>query len=51
VWRNLTFDARPCADAVLDDLDLVPRVVHIAGYNLLSLTRASAVVNCQSALM
>ena len=29
---------------------LVPRVVHIAGYNRLSFTRASAVVNCQSAL-
>src|SRR5271166_6302477 len=29
---------------------LVPRVVHIAGYNLFSLTRASAVVKCQSAL-
>lgn len=22
VWQNLTFDARPCADATLDDLDL-----------------------------
>ena len=22
VWQNLTFDARPCADASLDDLDL-----------------------------
>lgn len=22
VWRNLTFDARPCPDATLDDLDL-----------------------------
>lgn len=22
VWQNLTFDARPCADALLDDLDL-----------------------------
>jgi len=30
--------------------DLVARVIHIAGYSLLSLTRASAVVNCQSAL-
>ena len=29
---------------------LVPRVVHIAGYNLFSFTRASAVVKCQSAL-
>src|SRR4029077_8728865 len=29
---------------------LVPRVVHIAGYNRFSFTRASAVVNCQSAL-
>ena len=29
---------------------LVGRVVHSAGYNLLSLTRASAVVNCQFAL-
>src|SRR5208337_3406682 len=29
---------------------LVPRVVHIAGYNLFSLTRASAVVKCQSPL-
>jgi ATP-dependent DNA helicase RecG len=23
VWQNLTFDARPCADATLEDLDLV----------------------------
>lgn len=23
VWRNLTFDARPCSDATIDDLDLV----------------------------
>ena len=30
---------------------LLPRVVHIAGYSLFSLTRASAVVNCQSALV
>lgn len=30
---------------------LVPRVVHIAGYSLFSLTRASAAVNCQSALV
>ena len=29
---------------------LVTRVVHIAGYNRFSFTRASAVVNCQSAL-
>jgi hypothetical protein len=29
---------------------LVARVVHSAGYNLFSFTRASAVVNCQSAL-
>jgi hypothetical protein len=29
---------------------LVPRVAHIAGYNLFSFTRASAVVKCQSAL-
>jgi hypothetical protein len=29
---------------------LVPRVVHIAGYNRLSFTRASVVVNCQSAV-
>src|SRR5471030_2617167 len=29
---------------------LVPRVAHIAGYSLFSLTRASAVVKCQSAL-
>jgi RNA-directed DNA polymerase len=29
---------------------LVPRVIHIAGYSLFSLTRASAVVKCQSAL-
>ena len=29
---------------------LVPRVVHNVGYNRFSLTRASAVVNCQSAL-
>jgi hypothetical protein len=27
------------------------RVIHIAGFSLLSLTRASALVNCQSALM
>ena len=31
-------------------LELVPRVVHSAGYNRFSFTRASAVVNCQSAL-
>jgi len=30
---------------------LVPCVTHNAGYNLFSLTRASAVVNCQSALV
>ena len=30
---------------------LVPRVTHIAGYSRFSLTRASAVVNCQSALV
>jgi hypothetical protein len=30
--------------------ELVPRVVHIAGYSLFSFTRASAVVNCQSVL-
>ena len=30
---------------------LVPRVIHIVGYNLFSLTRASAVVNCQSAVV
>jgi hypothetical protein len=30
--------------------ELVPRVAHIAGYNLFSFTRASAVVKCQSAL-
>ena len=29
---------------------LMPQVVHIAGYNRFSFTRASAVVNCQSAL-
>src|SRR5476649_2120995 len=32
------------------DHALVPRVAHIAGYSLFSLTRASAVVKCQSAL-
>ena len=30
--------------------NLVPQVVHSAGYNPFSFTRASAVVNCQSAL-
>jgi hypothetical protein len=30
--------------------DLVPRVAQIDGYNRFSFTRASAVVNCQSAL-
>src|ERR1700730_13560925 len=30
---------------------LVARVVHSAGYNLLSFTRAFAVLNCQSALV
>src|SRR3979490_3153202 len=30
---------------------LVARVVHNAGYNLLSFTRAFAVLNCQSALV
>src|SRR6476646_7620145 len=30
---------------------LVARVAHSAGYSLFSLTRASAVVNCQSALV
>jgi transposase len=29
---------------------LVPRVVHNVGFNRFNLTRASAVVNCQSAL-
>ena len=29
---------------------LVPRVIHTAGYSRLSLTRASALVNCQSVL-
>jgi hypothetical protein len=29
--------------------ELVPRVVHGDGYNRFNLTRASAVVNCQSA--
>jgi hypothetical protein len=29
---------------------LLARVAHIAGYSRFSLTRASAVVNCQSAL-
>jgi hypothetical protein len=33
-----------------DLFGLVGRVVHSAGYNLLSFTRASAVVNCQLAL-
>ena len=32
------------------EVQLVPRVVHSAGYNRFSFTRASAVVNCQSAL-
>ena len=31
--------------------ELVARVVHSAGYNLLSFTRAFAVLNCQSALV
>ncbi len=35
---------------VTADGSLVLRVVHSAGYNRFSLTRASAVVNCQSAL-
>jgi hypothetical protein len=30
---------------------LLPRVAHIAGYRRFSLTRASVVVNCQSALV
>jgi hypothetical protein len=30
---------------------LVPRVVQNAGYNLFNFTRASPVVNCQSALV
>ena len=34
----------------LEAAELVPRVAHIAGYNLFSFTRASAVVKCQSAL-
>jgi hypothetical protein len=33
------------------DGKLVARVVHSAGYNLLSFTRAFAVLNCQSALV
>jgi hypothetical protein len=33
-----------------DAVVLVPRVFHSAGYNLFNLMRASAVVNCQSAL-
>ena len=32
-------------------LTLVARVVHSAGYNRLSFTRAFAVLNCQSALV
>jgi DNA replication protein DnaC len=32
-------------------IELVARVVHSAGYNLLSFTRAFAVLNCQSALV
>jgi DDE family transposase len=36
--------------AIPDHTTLVPRVAHIAGYNLFSFTRASAVVKCQSAL-
>jgi Resolvase, N terminal domain len=38
------------ADLSKRGIGLVPRVVHIAGYNLFSFTRASAAVKCQSAL-
>ena len=34
----------------LEAAELLPQVAHIAGYNLFSFTRASAVVKCQSAL-
>jgi hypothetical protein len=52
-------DEGPCVDIMEiskpDDLgdiaNLVPRVVQNAGYNLFSFTRASPVVNCQSALV
>src|SRR5260370_912685 len=47
--RTRTF-ARECNEEFELVYPLVPRVVHIAGYNLFSFTRASAVVNCQSAL-
>ncbi len=40
----------PCA-AYDQGIYLVPRVIHITGYSRFSLTRASAVVNCQSALV
>ena len=39
------------AQTLIAQLALVPRVVQSAGYNLFSFTRASAVVNCQSALV
>ena len=41
-WTDLAYEVKEDAR--------VPRVVHIAGYNRFSFTRASAVVNCQSAL-
>jgi error-prone DNA polymerase len=40
-----------CVNASRWDCTLVPRVIQNAGYSLLSLMRASAVVNCQSALV
>ena len=42
---------RALKDAVAGVDKLVARVVHNAGYNLLSFTRAFAVLNCQSALV
>ena len=38
------------AELAAAQVNLVGRVVHSAGYNLLSFTLASAVVNCQFAL-
>jgi hypothetical protein len=40
----------PRARDLMRKVRLVPRVAHIAGYNLFSFARASAVVKCQSAL-
>jgi hypothetical protein len=49
--HNPAFKAKVALAAIKGEKTLVPRVVQNAGYNLFSFTRASPVVNCQSALV